>query len=158
MAKEFEANCPKHGLTTFVLASPDTESERKRCKLCRTEAVQRRRWKVKEKAILYLGGKCGICGYDKCVAALHFHHKDPSDKEFGISQKGATRSWSSIVKELDKCELMCANCHAEQHFIGSEKPFDFERVCSTCGENFISENTKKKYCSDTCRNRRSRPV
>ena len=69
--------------------------------------------KLKEQAIAYLGGKCERCGYNRCNAALDFHHKDPSQKDFGIAAKGHTRSWDAIKKELDKCELVCSNCHRE---------------------------------------------
>lgn len=75
----------------------------------------RRRRRIKQKAVEYLGGKCVRCGYNKCVAALQFHHKDITKKEFGISAKGIIRSWERIKVELDKCELLCANCHAEEH-------------------------------------------
>jgi hypothetical protein len=43
-------------------------------------------------AIAYKGGECSICGYNKCVAALEFHHLNPSEKDFTISAKGYTRS------------------------------------------------------------------
>lgn len=78
------------------------------------EYVKKFRHSKKNKAVEYLGGKCKICGYNKCKDAMHFHHLDPSKKEFGISSK---TSWgfSKIVKELDKCILVCSNCHAEIH-------------------------------------------
>ena len=79
------------------------------------QAVAKRRKKVREMAVERLGGKCMICGYDKCSKALDFHHKDESAKEFGISDKGYTRSWQSIEKEIAKCYLLCANCHREMH-------------------------------------------
>jgi len=66
-------------------------------------------------AIEHLGGKCIFCAYDRCSAALDFHHKDESTKEFGLSQDGLTRSWERTKKELDKCVLVCANCHREIH-------------------------------------------
>lgn len=78
-------------------------------------AVAKRRRKLKLLAIEHLGGKCSRCGYDRCVQALSFHHKNPNDKLFGISAKGITRSWASVQKEIDKCELLCANCHMEIH-------------------------------------------
>ena len=56
-----------------------------------------------------------MCGYDRCVDAFEFHHLDPSKKEFGISEKGYTRSWKKVQEELDKCRLICANCHRELH-------------------------------------------
>lgn len=55
------------------------------------------------------------CGYNKCLAALEFHHPN-SDKDFGLSQKGITRSWEKVKLELDKCELVCCNCHKEIHW------------------------------------------
>ncbi len=76
------------------------------------KAVAKRRRKVKEMAIQYRGGKCQVCGYDKYVGALDLHHVK-GKKIFGISEKGYTRSWEKIKKELDKCILVCANCHRE---------------------------------------------
>ena len=66
-------------------------------------------------AIEYKGGKCMICGYDKCNKALEFHHIDSGRKDFGISAKGYTRSWQKVKSELEKCILICANCHRELH-------------------------------------------
>lgn len=86
-----------------------------RCKKCAVEAVQKRRDKIKLLAIEYKGGKCIICNYNKCVQALEFHHLDPSQKEFGIGEKGYTRSWDRVKEELDKCILVCSNCHKEIH-------------------------------------------
>lgn len=83
------------------------------CKRCRSEAVQRRRERVKVLGIQYKGGCCVRCGYNKCVAALEFHHLNPSQKEFGIAHKGITRSWDKVKIELDKCILVCSNCHRE---------------------------------------------
>lgn len=61
----------------------------------------------------YKGGKCAICGYNRCLLALEFHHLDPLEKDFSISSR--MTSWKAIVKELDKCVLLCANCHREVH-------------------------------------------
>ena len=65
-------------------------------------------------AIEYKGGKCENCGYDNCRKAFEFHHIDPTTKEFTISA-GHTRSWDRMKKEIDKCVLLCANCHREVH-------------------------------------------
>ena len=65
-------------------------------------------------AVEYKGGKCRICGYDKCAGALDFHHKNPLEKDFTIS--GNAGKWDNIKEELDKCEMLCKNCHAEQHY------------------------------------------
>jgi 5-methylcytosine-specific restriction endonuclease McrA len=77
------------------------------------KAVAKRRRKIKLMSVQYKGGKCQICGYDKYVGALDLHHIDESQKSFGIGDKGYTRSWEVTKKELDKCILVCANCHRE---------------------------------------------
>ena len=79
------------------------------------KAVQKRREKVRLMAVSYKGSCCQICGYDRCIEALEFHHLDPTQKDFGISYKGYTRSWERVKEEADKCLLLCANCHREFH-------------------------------------------
>lgn len=59
------------------------------------------------------GGRCSLCGYGRCVAALHFHHLDPTRRTFGLAQRGSTRSIERLVVEAEKCILLCSNCHAE---------------------------------------------
>jgi len=83
---------------------------------CRNKAaVTRKRRELKTQAVEYKGGCCYRCGYSKSNNALQFHHEDSTVKEFGISSKGTTRAWEIIKTELDKCVLVCANCHAEIH-------------------------------------------
>ena len=77
------------------------------------QAVAKRRRKIKEFAVHYKGGKCQLCGYGKYHGALDLHHLDPKTKEFAIGYKGYTRSWAKVKAELDKCILVCANCHRE---------------------------------------------
>ncbi len=77
------------------------------------KAVAKRRRKVKELAIDYKGGKCQICGYNKYQGAFDLHHLNSKEKDFGIADKWYTRSWVKIKAELDKCILLCANCHRE---------------------------------------------
>ena len=88
------------------------------CKECNKENVIKRQRQIKQKCLDYLGGKCSMCGYNKCSGALEFHHKDPSEKDITISHWGRT-SWNKnkdkITQELDKCILVCANCHREIH-------------------------------------------
>lgn len=83
--------------------------------MSKSKAVSEHRRRTKERIVYYLGGKCILCGYNKCNRALHAHHVDPTRKEFGIAKKGTTRSWKKLRKELDKCVLVCANCHSEIH-------------------------------------------
>ena len=72
-----------------------------------------RRRALRERAVSYKGGKCQICGYDKCPAAFEFHHIDNVLKNFSISTK--MQSWKVIKPELDRCALVCSNCHKEIH-------------------------------------------
>jgi hypothetical protein len=63
---------------------------------------------------------CGRCGYNKCLAAIEFHHKNPSEKLFMISKKLKSNSpkgsnADAIRQEIKKCEIVCANCHREIH-------------------------------------------
>lgn len=71
---------------------------------------------MKREAIKRMGGKCMKCGYNKCIEALQFHHRDPSKKSFELGQNDKTRSWKDYWKEAQKCDLLCANCHAEEHW------------------------------------------
>jgi hypothetical protein len=78
-------------------------------------AVHKRRKKIRQMAVEYKGGRCQVCGYNHCIEALEFHHANSSGKDFSISEKGYTRSWDKVKEELDKCILVCANCHREIH-------------------------------------------
>lgn len=78
------------------------------------QAVTIKRRAIKKALIEYKGGKCERCGYDKCMRALEFHHLDPSEKDFGIS-KNLCKSMEKQKAEVDKCILLCSNCHAEVH-------------------------------------------
>ena len=78
--------------------------------------VKDRRRKVKELLVNYKGGKCEICGYDKCLGALDFHHLDPNEKEFSISSSNIYKNIDKLKEEVDKCILVCANCHREIHY------------------------------------------
>jgi len=71
------------------------------------------RTRVKQKLVEYKGGKCEICGYNKCINCLSFHHLDPKEKDFQIS--GTTLSFERQKNEVDKCQLLCHNCHGEIH-------------------------------------------
>lgn len=72
-------------------------------------------WRKRKKIELveYKGGKCEKCGYDKSISALQFHHLDPKEKDFTIS--GKSYSFERLKKEVDKCIMVCANCHIEIH-------------------------------------------
>lgn len=69
-----------------------------------------------KKAIELKGGKCEECGYEKSVRSLTFHHISPKDKVFTLDSRNIlSKKWTDILKELDKCKLLCMNCHMELH-------------------------------------------
>lgn len=125
------------------------------------------RSRVKEDLIKYKGGKCIICGYCKNVPrAYDFHHRNPEEKEFNIS-KYTVLNTERLKKEVDKCDLLCKNCHAELHDeeyieirkIMREKHDTFmdsrfvkiKRKCKVCGIEFETSYYKQYCCSDNCR-------
>lgn len=85
------------------------------CKACSIEEALNRQRKFKRNCIEYKGGKCEMCGYDRCDAALEFHHKNPSEKDFSLAHVKLTSFSDKIRQELDKCMILCANCHREEH-------------------------------------------
>lgn len=101
--------CKTHGLTEFVLEGRGYY----RCKQCRSENVHRTRKLNKITLVQEHGGCCVICGYNKYIGALQFHHLDPSLKSFGLAHKGRTLGIKSLRDEAKKCILLCANCHSE---------------------------------------------
>jgi transposase len=101
--------CRRHGLSTFKRRAKGGYL----CTKCRSEAVVRRRRKIKRILVAEAGGRCAVCGYERCIAALEFHHRDPSQKRFAPSQRGVTRSLEKAREEASKCVLLCGNCHAE---------------------------------------------
>lgn len=87
------------------------------------EALKFKKRKLKKMLIEYKGGKCQKCGYDKCDGALQFHHRNPEEKEFGlggINLNDTNFSIDKVYEEVDKCDLLCANCHAEAHYLTEE--------------------------------------
>src|SRR3989344_7677368 len=95
---------------------------RTRCGACNTKI---RRYRAKAAALRYLGGKCIDCGWLGNQAAFQFHHLNPKRKDFIIGNV-ANKSWDSIRAELDKCVLLCSNCHAIRHSTKAEKRFLIE--------------------------------
>lgn len=108
--KHINKICKNHGLTKFVLEGRGYY----RCCKCRSQRVTERRKRIKLILVEMMGGKCSICGYNKCIAALDFHHES-GIKEFGIASKGFIRSLDRCIKEAKKCILVCSNCHSEIH-------------------------------------------
>ncbi len=84
-----------------------------------------RKYDEKKKLLNYFGGKCSLCDYSKCLAALEFHHKDPKEKEFNISNISvSTDSWDKCIEEASKCILICNRCHREIHHLESQELYE----------------------------------
>jgi transposase/DNA-directed RNA polymerase subunit RPC12/RpoP len=106
---ELTLQCAHHGQTIFRRKRTGGY----RCAKCGSEAVSRRRRRIKRILVEEAGGECALCGYSRCVAALEFHHVARDDKRFSLSHRGVTRSIERARAEASKCVLLCANCHAE---------------------------------------------
>jgi hypothetical protein len=68
--------------------------------------------RIKQALVDEFGGGCVVCGYDRLLGNLHFHHVDPRQKAFAITM-GLGRSLAAYRGEAEKCILVCANCHGE---------------------------------------------
>jgi DNA-binding transcriptional ArsR family regulator len=102
--------CPIHGPARFVRQGGERHL---RCVECRKQRVMERRRRVKEILVEEAGGGRRLCGYDRYLGALQFHHVDPDQKSFGLALRGVSRSLERCRAEAAKCVLLCANCHAE---------------------------------------------
>ncbi len=102
-------SCARHGETEFVLEGRGHY----RCKRCRADRVADRRRNMKAVLVAEAGGRCAVCGYDRYVGALQFHHLDPTEKRLEVSTNGSTLSLAALRAEARKCVLLCSNCHAE---------------------------------------------
>ena len=119
---------------------------------------------TKKKAVAFKGGKCQRCGYSKSVAAMDFHHRDPTEKDFSIGSDGRTRGWERVVQELGKCDLLCKNCHAEIHeewkeasilkqkefLAGYARNSAIDIPCSHCGESLQRVPSRMRYLHQFC--------
>jgi 5-methylcytosine-specific restriction endonuclease McrA len=110
-AKIMQRLCIRYGLTTFRLEKRTKRRNQWRCIACNKEHSISHRQKVKRALLEEAGGRCKICGYNRSIRALHFHHLDPKTKSFNVS--GKTMSLAVAQSEAAKCMLLCANCHAE---------------------------------------------
>jgi 5-methylcytosine-specific restriction endonuclease McrA len=86
--------------------------QKTRCKVCQGKINEEKRLERRRIAVDYKGGKCERCGYDKYTGALEFHHRDPTQKDPNALKN---RGLKALLKEVEKCDLLCANCHREEH-------------------------------------------
>jgi len=142
-------------------------------------AVINWRKKTKQRIVEAMGGKCVSCGYNKCNDVLELHHINPTEKEFQLgSMRANIKSWKTIVAELRKCVLFCANCHREYHagileidfntvikfdeyyadYIQMEKDLreETKEICPICNVNKILKGNLT--CSHACAAKKSRKV
>jgi hypothetical protein len=103
-------HCRRHGFTEFAIYG--RKDPRARCKRCVGEAVNAAPPKVRALLVDEAGGRCAVCGYDRCLFNLHFHHVDPTTKSFRLDM-GRSKSLAAFRAEARKCVLVCANCHGE---------------------------------------------
>lgn len=137
--------------------------------------VQNSRTLRKKEMVYVMGGQCQLCGYDKAIEALEFHHINPDEKELSFN-KAISVSWEKTDKELQKCILLCANCHREVHanfenFTNLESSYNAnrakevslrinrlkhhqDRYCPCCGKVI---SAKAKLCEE-CSKRERRIV
>jgi len=112
MGYAVEYNCKRCGET-----DPDafytSNGAKTKCKKCHTMETHYSKKMIKQKAVDYLGGECKDCGLKGGPHLFDFHHRDPAEKEFHWGNNRV--SWNKLVPELDKCDLLCANCHRERH-------------------------------------------
>lgn len=82
------------------------------CSTCRSKIRRNKRKKI---LVDYKGGKCELCGYNLYISALCFHHRNQSEKEFEIADN-CRYTIEKLKAEVDKCSLLCMNCHTALHF------------------------------------------
>jgi protein-arginine kinase activator protein McsA len=134
---------------------------------------------MKTEAIRLKGGKCADCGWNGNIAAFQFHHRDPSEKRFTISSNPKV-SWEKYWEEIEKCDLLCANCHMIRHsdnadpqflkdvenYKGRELvvsaipwknqthiPHSYDHNCQHCDKPFTSSRQVQKYCCPNCQSK-----
>ena len=118
----------------------DGRVNRKVCGSCRTKI---RRFLCKLAAIYYLGGKCKTCGWIGSQAAFEFHHRDPLTKAFDVG-RNLNKSWDFVKEELDKCDLLCSNCHRISHSDKSN-PVLVEAALKYNGKLQFNKDEVEKY-------------
>lgn len=136
------------------------------CRDCQKSYVIMKQQSFKAQCVEYKGGRCQKCGYDKCLGAMDFHHLDPTQKDFAINAScGSIIMTPKVKAELDKCQLLCSNCHREEHYkevpkniksIGTRKvPKEYK---CRCGKTISHSSSYCKECSVQERRRFVKPT
>ena len=111
----FCPKCKKECETSEFYSRRDKSNSSPYCKKCTGLQTVERQRKLKKQMVDYKGGKCQKCGYDKYIGALEFHHLNPEEKDFTLSHLKIYSINQVVIDELDKCILLCSNCHREIH-------------------------------------------
>src|SRR4051812_13932841 len=108
-----------------------------------------KRWALAKRAIDYLGGKCYKCG-ESHPAALSFHHRNPAEKKFDVARViQEAPEWETLKEEVDKCDLVCENCHRKLHFNQKRYDKNYERICNKAnGVRSEREITMNRWTSE----------
>ena len=114
------------------------------------EVLQKSRNLRKEEMVYVMGDKCQICGYNKCIKALEFHHINPEEKDLNFN-KAESKSWEATKTELQKCILVCANCHREIHdnlkAFSLQSSYNSERAEEITQRIYRLKTHQDTYCS-----------
>jgi hypothetical protein len=137
------------------------------CSDCMNASVKIAHNNRKSEFVEYKGGCCQICSYNKCNAALDFHHINPNEKELKFD-KISSWAFERARPELDKCVLLCSNCHREVHngvhdhidlnklnvsieLIKEEKQIiEYSLICKYCKCEYVSNKENQIFCSVEC--------
>lgn len=138
----------------------------------KSEIITQFRQKRKRDLITLYGGKCSLCGYNKSIKALEFHHIKPQDKKYALGT-GNCHKLQDDLTEAKKCLLVCANCHREIHdgFYNDVNLFDYQKIdnqikieklsiskdlfCKDCGVQ-ITIYSKSGYCNSCAQKHRAK--
>jgi transposase len=101
--------CVHHGESEFL---PEGRGAY-RCARCRSEAASLRRQTLKAMLVAEAGGRCCLCGYDRHIGALHFHHVERGAQPTNVSAGGITDRIDRLREAAHTCVLLCSNCHTE---------------------------------------------
>jgi hypothetical protein len=145
--KKLCRRCGEEKTTNFFYRKRTENRYGPYCKDCTRKQAMLRQRTLKLECVKYKGGKCEICGYDKCVYALEFHHSNPEKKEFNISRIKSTIFSIRIKTELDKCTMLCSNCHREEHY-GDAESYESLTLVSDIYDVERGKGRKTYFCVD----------
>lgn len=115
------------------------------------EKVTEFRKRRKINLVKIAGCKCALCGYDRAISALEFHHINEEEKSYQLSS-GNCHKIEEDITELRKCILVCANCHREIHSGVHSKEELFAKQFFNEGviEELSTPREKKEYVCSKC--------